>query len=123
MNKDRYTPAEREYYVKLSNGRVELIKRIVAEFFKTTPEALSTGSRKREITHIRFIAIWYCSEYVEGVALKGIGMFFGDRHHSTIIHDIEKGEDIKRTLSKAALQSMENKIVEALIKYNKNGKS
>jgi len=47
--------------------------------------AIKSNSRKREIVQARQIAMYFCREYNCGSLLQ-IGLYFGGRDHSTVIH-------------------------------------
>lgn len=77
---------------------VEQIQKLVADHFNVSENALRAKSRKQEIVLPRQIAM-YLAKSMTRASLKTIGLHFGGRDHSTIIHackNIERditGED------------------------------
>lgn len=63
----------------------ELISRVVAEYYSISVEDLTGKSRRREVTVPRQIAIFLTRE-MTNMSLPQIGVAFGGRDHSTIIH-------------------------------------
>jgi len=50
-------------------------------------------SRRRDIAHARQYAIWRCRKETDA-SLKQIGLCFGDRDHTTVLHAINKIESM-----------------------------
>lgn len=67
---------------------IESIQRIVAEHFDITPELLIGKTRKQEITVPRQIAMYLAKKLTKS-PLKVIGLHFGNRDHSTVIHAVQ----------------------------------
>jgi len=66
---------------------VESIKKLVAEHFSLPPDLLTSESRRKEVAKARHIAI-YLSKQLTSSSLKTIGLNFGGRDHSTVIHSV-----------------------------------
>lgn len=64
---------------------VEQIQKTVADHFKVSENALRAKSRKQEVVFPRQIAM-YLAKNLTRASLKTIGLHFGGRDHSTIIH-------------------------------------
>lgn len=64
---------------------IEDIQRLVAQFYEMQPELLSAKTRKREIVTARHVAMYF-SKMMTSHSLKSIGLRFGGRDHSTVIH-------------------------------------
>lgn len=64
---------------------VEQIQRLVAEHFKIAENLLRAKTRKQEIVVARQIAM-YLAKVFTSASLKTIGLHFGGRDHSTVIH-------------------------------------
>ncbi len=64
---------------------IEQIMRVVAEYYNTDLNLLSDKTRRREIVQARQVAM-YCCKKMTGQPLKTIGLRFGGRDHSTVIH-------------------------------------
>jgi len=88
-----------------SNSNISKIQKAVAEYFNITVENLKSKKRTAEINNARQIAIYLCRMITEETTTR-IGLEFGNRDHSTVIHAIEKiskdvksNEDLKRKIS------------------------
>jgi len=68
---------------------VEQISKAVAQYFKIPLADLRSKSRSQEITQARHIAM-YLSRMVAGAKQQEIGVYFGGRDHSSVIHALEK---------------------------------
>jgi len=72
---------------------VEQIQKAVASHFKISENALRAKSRKQEIVLPRQIAM-FLSKKLTRASLKTIGLHFGGRDHTTIIHACKSIENI-----------------------------
>lgn len=70
-------------------GYVEVIKSIVANYFKLSVAELASPSRKQQISYARQVAIYLIRD-IYNTPLKKIGEFFGNRDHATISHACDK---------------------------------
>jgi chromosomal replication initiator protein len=70
----------------------ERVRQKVAEAFGTTPEALQSKKRTKDLTVPRQVAMYLTRELFE-LPLVEIGKLFGGRDHSTVIHSIAKVEE------------------------------
>lgn len=75
---------------------IEDIQKRVASHFDVTVEELLSSSRKREISNARQIAMFFCRRLTSRTH-KSIGMRFGGRDHSTVIHACKRVEDMRET--------------------------
>lgn len=64
---------------------IEEIKKAVASYYNTALDLLSAKTRRREVVQARQIAM-YCCKQLTNQPLKTIGLRFGGRDHSTVIH-------------------------------------
>ncbi len=71
---------------------VEEIQRLVAEFYDIPPDLLRAKTRKQEIVSARQVAMYLAKE-MTNCSLKTIGLHFGGRDHSTVIHAYQSVED------------------------------
>ncbi len=78
---------------------VETIQRIVCEYFNIPEDLLRAKTRKQEIVNARQIAM-YLTKDLTNASLKTIGLHFGGRDHSTVIHAYQSVEDQMRVDSK-----------------------
>jgi len=67
---------------------IEGIQRVVAQHFDLTPELLIGKTRKQEVATPRQIAM-FLSKRLTKSPLKVIGLHFGNRDHSTVIHAVQ----------------------------------
>ena len=73
----------------------DLIIKTVEKYFNLPENSLKSSSKANNIAYPRQIAM-YLIKYMTDKKLKEIGDCFGGKHHSTVIHAIEKiEEDIK----------------------------
>ena len=68
------------------------VRQAVARAFNTTPEALQSKKRTKDLTVPRQVAMFLIKELFD-VSLVEIGRMFGGRDHSTVIHSIAKVEE------------------------------
>jgi chromosomal replication initiator protein len=88
------------------NITIEQIQKLVAEHFKISENSLRAKTRKQEIVVPRQIAMYLAKQFTQA-SLKTIGLHFGGRDHSTIIHacrtvehDIQYNETLKSHVQK-----------------------
>lgn len=67
----------------------ERIRNIVANHYKIKVDDMDSPKRNAEITLPRQVAMYLCRETTE-VSLPKIGKLFGGRHYSTVIHAVDK---------------------------------
>ncbi len=89
----------------------ERIRSIVAKYFKIKVSDMDSAKRNREIAYPRQIAMYLCRENTE-LSLPEIGEVFGGKHHSTVIHSINKISDLyaKDDDTKADVDALRKKI-------------
>lgn len=90
---------------------IEFIQKMTAEHFGFADDLLRAKTRKKEIAQARQIAMYLCKTLTDS-SLKTIGLHFGGRDHSTVIHAITSTE---KALSQDAkikdkVKSIKNKI-------------
>ncbi len=78
---------------------IELIQNIVAEHFGLPDDLLRARTRKQEVAHARQVAM-YVAKKLTNASLKTIGLHFGGRDHTTVVHAVQTIE--------AALQNDES---------------
>lgn len=83
---------------KVEKVRVSIDKIIekVAEYYKVPVNNIREKNRRKEVAHCRQVAM-YISKEVTNNSLKTIGLNFGGRDHSTVIHAIQQIESMKIT--------------------------
>lgn len=74
---------------------IEGIQRTVCEFFDIPEDLVRAKTRKQEVVNARQIAMYLAKELTNS-SLKTIGLHFGGRDHSTVIHSYQTVEDQMR---------------------------
>jgi len=70
---------------------IDLIKKKVSEHFRMSVNQLSAHTRKRDVVIPRSIAMYLCKKWTKQ-SLRTIGLEFGGRDYSTVIHACKKIE-------------------------------
>ena len=90
---------------------IEMIQRIVCDHFSIKEDLVRAKTRKKEIVLARQLSM-YLSKEMTNFALKTIGLHFGGRDHSTVIHacqNIEKKLQINQHFAQET-QEIRNRI-------------
>jgi len=74
---------------------IESIMRVVAERFALQPAQLKQKSNARTIAYPRQIAMYLVKEMTQA-SLPEIGRAFGGKHHTTVLHSINKIDDLRQ---------------------------
>lgn len=74
---------------------IENIQRTVCEYFNIPEDLIRAKTRKQEIVNARQVAMYLAKELTNS-SLKTIGLHFGGRDHSTVIHAYQSVEDQMR---------------------------
>ena len=90
---------------------VDDIKRVVAAHFKISPEALVSRKRTSAIAFPRQVAM-YLARMLTNASLTDIGMAFGKRDHTTVMHACDKIGEKMRT--DPNFQAVTDRLVEAI---------
>jgi len=85
---------------------IDYIQKSICEFFKVTLDEVKSKSRKKELVVPRQVGIYLAKNYTM-LSLKTIGLYFGGRDHSTVIHSVETVEDMMVTDKKFKSQMVE----------------
>ena len=90
---------------------IEEIQRIVCEHLAIPEDLIRAKTRKQEIVNARQIAMYLAKELTNS-SLKTIGLHFGGRDHSTVIHAYQTVEDGMSTdpKQKALVHSIRSKL-------------
>ena len=75
---------------------IESIQKAVAEHFRLQTTLLKAKSNARSIAVPRQIAMYLARE-LTGASLTEIGRAFGGKHHTTVLHSIQKIENLRHT--------------------------
>jgi len=71
---------------------IDQIQRLVCEFYDIPEDLLRAKTRKQEVVSARQIAMYLAKELTNS-SLKTIGLHFGGRDHSTVIHACQSIQD------------------------------
>ena len=74
------------------NLTIEEIQRIVCDYMNIDEDRIRAKTRKREVVRARQIAMYFAKRRTQN-SLKTIGLHFGGRDHSTVIHANNTVED------------------------------
>jgi len=74
------------------NLTIEEIQRLVCEYLDIPEDLVRAKTRKREVVQARQVAMYFCKLLTKH-SLKTIGLHFGGRDHSTVIHAIQSVEN------------------------------
>lgn len=88
---------------------IESISKVVCDHFAVPENKLRDKTRKREIVMVRQIAM-YLSKEMTRSSLKTIGLHFGGRDHSTVIHSCTTVEE----------EMLKDKSFKAIVDYLRN---
>ncbi|MGA9116990.1 MAG: chromosomal replication initiator protein DnaA [Bacteroidota bacterium] len=90
---------------------IEEIQRVVCEYFGIPEDLVRAKTRKQEIVSARQIAMYLAKE-LTNCSLKTIGLHFGGRDHSTVIHAYQSVEDQMRLDGKyqATIQQLRRRL-------------
>ena len=72
-------------------NNIQRIQRIVAEYFQISVEDIRSKKRNANISNPRQIAMYLCRNMTDESFPK-IGIEFGGKDHSTVMHSVEKIE-------------------------------
>ncbi|TNE81852.1 MAG: chromosomal replication initiator protein DnaA [Bacteroidetes bacterium] len=75
---------------------IEYIQKLVCDYFGITIDQVKSKTRKREIVQARQISMYFAKDLTKS-SLKTIGMHFGGRDHSTVIHACQTVNDLIET--------------------------
>lgn len=94
-----------------TNNNISKIQKAVADYFDITVENLKSKKRTANINNARQIAMYLCRQTTEETVTR-IGLEFGNRDHSTVLHAIEKvSKDVEKNDNlKNQLAEIKNKI-------------
>lgn len=75
---------------------IQQIQKLVASTYKLTGEELISKNNARHISHPRQVAMYLCKNLTKH-SYPEIGRAFGGKHHTTVIHSVEKIEALVAT--------------------------
>lgn len=90
---------------------VQQIQKLVASTYKLSVEELLSKNNARHISHPRQIAMYLCKHLTKH-SYPEIGRAFGGKHHTTVIHSVEKIESL--VVTDETLQRLISELSESL---------
>ena len=105
--------ALKDYFVKsiISKNKIDQVQQLVARNYNISVEEIKSKRRVANISFPRQIAMYICRVHLEE-SLPKIGIEFGGKDHTTVMHSVEK---IKKQLkTNNELNTEINKIINAL---------
>jgi len=75
---------------------IQQIQKLVASTYKLTNEELLSKNNARQISHPRQVAMYLCKHLTKH-SYPEIGRAFGGKHHTTVMHSVEKIESLVAT--------------------------
>ena len=105
--------ALKDYLSKSSftKNNIQKIQHVVCEYYNITIDDLKSKKRKASITFPRQVAIYLCRTLTDE-SLPKIGIQFGGRDHTTIMHSVDKiNNEIKTNPQfKQIIEALKSKI-------------
>ena len=92
---------------------IQQIQKLVASTYKLTSEELISKNNARQISHPRQVAMYICKHLTKH-SYPEIGRAFGGKHHTTVMHSVEKIEALVAT--DETLQRLISELSESLQK-------
>jgi len=92
---------------------IQQIQKLVASNYKLTNEQLLSKNNARQISHPRQVAMYLCKHLTKH-SYPEIGRAFGGKHHTTVMHSVEKIEALVAT--DETLQRLISELSESLQK-------
>jgi chromosomal replication initiator protein len=92
---------------------IQQIQKLVASTYKLTSDELVSKNNARNISHPRQVAMYLCKHLTKH-SYPEIGRAFGGKHHTTVMHSVEKIESLVAT--DATLQRLITELSESLQK-------
>ncbi|HEX7774245.1 MAG TPA: chromosomal replication initiator protein DnaA, partial [Pyrinomonadaceae bacterium] len=92
---------------------IQQIQKLVASTYKLTSEELISKNNARQISHPRQVAMYLCKHLTKH-SYPEIGRAFGGKHHTTVMHSVEKIEALVTT--DETLQRLISELSESLQK-------
>jgi chromosomal replication initiator protein len=92
---------------------IQQIQKAVAQTYKLTNEELLSKNNARQISHPRQVAMYLCKHLTKH-SYPEIGRAFGGKHHTTVMHSVEKIE--AQVTTDETLQRLISELAESLQK-------
>ena len=73
---------------------IEMIQKMIADHFKMRVQDLKSKNNSKSVAVPRQICMYLCKK-LTGASLPQIGREFGDKHHTTVLHSVNKIEELR----------------------------
>ena len=73
-----------------------MIQKTIADHFGMRVQDLKSKNNSKSVAVPRQICMYLCKK-LTGASLPQIGREFGNKHHTTVLHSINKIEDLRQT--------------------------
>jgi len=74
---------------------IEMIQKTIADHFKMRVQDLKSKNNSKSVAMPRQICMYLCKE-LTGASLPQIGREFGDKHHTTVLHSVNKIRELRQ---------------------------
>jgi chromosomal replication initiator protein len=102
---------------RLANMSIDIIQRIVSDYFSLVPNDLKGKKRTQNIVYPRQLAMYIAREITE-YSTTELGQSFGGRDHTTVMHSCEKIEQLIR--SDPTTEPTINNLIRMIKEYSVN---
>jgi chromosomal replication initiator protein len=75
---------------------IEVIQKFVADYFQLKLSELKSRNNSKSVALPRQVSMYLCKQLTKA-SLPEIGRSFGGKHHSTVIHSIQKIEAMRKS--------------------------
>jgi chromosomal replication initiator protein len=74
---------------------IEMIQKMIADHFKMRVHDLKSKNNSKSVAGPRQICMYLC-KHLTGASLPQIGREFGNKHHTTVLHSVNKIEELRQ---------------------------
>jgi chromosomal replication initiator protein len=74
---------------------IEMIQKMIADHFKMRVHDLKSKNNSKSVAEPRQICMYLC-KHLTGASLPQIGREFGNKHHTTVLHSVNKIEELRQ---------------------------
>ncbi|MDR2500326.1 MAG: chromosomal replication initiator protein DnaA [Treponema sp.] len=100
---------------KQTNMSIDIIQRVVADYFALSPNDLKGKKKTQNIVHPRQLAMYIAREITE-YSTTEVGQSFGGRDHTTVMHSCQKIEE--RIRADPTMDSTIQTLIRMIKEYN-----
>src|SRR6185312_3222422 len=75
---------------------IEMIQKTIADYFGMRVQDLKSKNNSKAVAVPRQVCMYLCKK-LTGVSLPQIGREFGNKHHTTVLHSVNKIEGLRQT--------------------------